>query len=100
MQINSLIKKQQAMWHDIFINKKHFQVGDWALLDDSKSKDFKGKFTTHWLGPYEIESVYENGLVKIKTIDDLWTYFFVNGHRLNMYHHLKSKEELLMDMLQ
>jgi hypothetical protein len=37
---------------------------------DSKYKTFKGKLTTRWLGPYEVETVFDNGVVKIKTIDD------------------------------
>jgi hypothetical protein len=53
-------------------------VGDWALLFDSKFKNFKAKFTTHWLGPYEIVEVYDNGSVKIQTIDDEANSFTVN----------------------
>lgn len=83
-QCTTLIQKQRATWHDRFIKKKNFQVGDWALLYDSKIKDFKGKFTVHWLGPCEVEFVYENGSIKVKTIDELWTYFLVNGHILKL----------------
>jgi hypothetical protein len=67
-------------WHDRFIKKKQFQVGDWALLFDSRFKNFKGKFSTHWLGPYEVDMVFDNGSVKIKTIDGSGISFVVNGH--------------------
>jgi len=30
-------------------------------LYDSRFKNFKGKLTTHWMGPYEIGIVYDNG---------------------------------------
>ena len=70
------------------------------MLYDFKFKDFKGKFTTYWLGPSEIESIYENGSVKIKTIDDSGTYFLVNGHRLKLYQQSKSKEYFFVTMLQ
>jgi hypothetical protein len=49
-----LIQQQRAHWHDKYIKKKQFKIGDYDLLFDSKFKDFRAKFTTHWLGPYEI----------------------------------------------
>ena len=45
------------------------------------------------MGPYEIETMFENGVVKIKTIDDQQVSFIVNGHRLHLYHKLISKED-------
>eukprot|EP00253_Pinus_taeda_P017066 PITA_17066 len=39
-----LVQHQRTKWHDRFIKEKKFQKGDWALLFDSKFKDFKGKF--------------------------------------------------------
>jgi hypothetical protein len=51
---NILIQQQRAHWHDKYIKEKQFKIGDWALLFDSKFKDFRAKFTTHWLGPYDI----------------------------------------------
>eukprot|EP00253_Pinus_taeda_P010386 PITA_10386 len=65
----TLVQQQRMKWHDRYIKIKKFHKGDWALLFDSKFKDFKAKFTTHWLGPYEIEEIFDNGAVKIKTID-------------------------------
>jgi len=61
--------QQRAKWHDRFIKRKQFKADDWALLFDSRFKDFKGKFTTHWLGPYEVDTIFDNDLVGIKTID-------------------------------
>jgi hypothetical protein len=49
-------------------------------LFDSRFKTFKGKLTTRWLGPYDLDTVYDNGAVKIKTIDDGQVSFVVNGH--------------------
>jgi hypothetical protein len=59
-----LVQNQRSKWHDKFIKKKHFQPGDWALLFDSLFKTFKGKLTTRWLGPYEVDTVYDNGASK------------------------------------
>jgi len=97
---NTLIQQQRAHWHDKYIKKKQFKEGDWALLFDSKFKDFKAKFTTHWLGPYEIAEVYENGSVKLQTIDDEESSFIVNGHRLKLYNKHVNKEDFLQQISQ
>ncbi|CAF4346064.1 unnamed protein product [Adineta steineri] len=80
-----MVQQQMIKCHDKFIRKKEFQVGDWALLFDLKFKDFKGKFTTHWLGPYEIQEVFDNDSVRIKTIDEEEASFLVNGHMFKVY---------------
>jgi hypothetical protein len=80
-----LVQQQREKWHDKFIKKIQFKAGDWALLFDSRFKNFKDKFTTHWLGPYEVETVFYNGSVKIKTIDNEGVSFLVNGHILKLY---------------
>lgn len=64
-----VIQQQRDKWHDQFIKKKHFQVGDWALLYDSIYKYFQGKFRTRWLGPYEVDIVFPNGIVQLQAID-------------------------------
>ena len=63
IQQTEIIQQQRARWHDGFIKKKNFQKGDWALLYDSRFKDFKGKLCTRWLGPYEVDTVFDNGPV-------------------------------------
>jgi hypothetical protein len=68
------------------LRTKHFQPDDWALLFDSRFKTFKGKLTTQWLGPYEVVTMYDNGAVKIKRIDDGQVSFVVNGHGIKLYH--------------
>ena len=62
---------------------------------DSKFKYFKAKFTTHWLGPYEIEEIFDNGVFKIKTIDEASVSFVVNGHRLKIYNKPINKEDFM-----
>ena len=61
----------------------------------SKFKDFRGKFQTHWLGPYEIIRIFDNGAIKIRTIDEEEVTFLVNGHRLKLYHKPLSREEFV-----
>ena len=100
VQRTTLIQNQRTKWHDKFLKRKTFQEGDWALLFDSIFKHFKGKLTTRWMGPYEIVTVFYNGSVKIRTIDDEQVTFVVNGHRLKVYHKPLSKQEFIRNMTQ
>ena len=72
--------------------KKIFQQGDWALLYDSRYKDFKGKLCTRWMGPYEIKTILNNGVVKLTTVDDARTPLLANGHHLRLYHRPTSRD--------
>ena len=47
LQRTMLIQNQRKTWHDKFIKQKQFNTRDWALLFDSRFKNFKGKLTTH-----------------------------------------------------
>jgi hypothetical protein len=57
-----------------------------------------GEIGCYRLGPYEVDTVYDNGAVKIKTIDDGKVSFVVNGHRLKFYHKPISREDFLQVM--
>ena len=70
------------------------------MLFDSRFKHFKGNLTTRWMGPYEIVTVFYNGSVKIRTIDEDQTAFVVNGHRLKVYRKPLSKQEFIHNMSQ
>jgi hypothetical protein len=69
-------------------------------LYDSKFKNLKGKLTTRWMGPYEIDTIYDNGSIRINTIDEQQTPLLVNVHRLQVYNKPLSKEEFLTHILQ
>lgn len=90
-QHTNLIQQQRAKWHDRYSKMKQFKEGDWAFLYDSKFKNFKGKFNIHWLGPYEIEKVFDNGSVHVKTID--------NGNILKLYQKPQPKEEFVKEIV-
>ena len=90
-----LIQNQQKQWHDKFIKQKQFNTRDWALLFDSRYKNFKGKLNTRWLGPYEVVTDFDNGPVEIKTIDGSQVSFVVNGHRLRLYHQPTYKHDFI-----
>ena len=62
------MQQQRIKSHDRFIKSKTFHQGDWVLLFDSMFKDFKAKFTTHWLGPYEMEDFFIMEQLKSKQL--------------------------------
>ena len=56
----TMIQQQRSKWHDKTFKHKQFQKGNWALLYDSRFKEFQGKLRTRWLGPYEVDNVFSN----------------------------------------
>ena len=90
-----LIQNQWKKWHDKFIKQNQFNTGDWALLFDSWFRIFKGKLTTHWMGPYEVVTTFDNGSVEIKPIDGSQVSFVVNRHRVRLYHQSTSKQDFI-----
>lgn len=100
VQQTKLIQNQREKWHDKYIKEKKFKAGDWAILYDSRYKDTMGKLQTRWLSPYEIEKVFNNGVVHLTTIDPIRFKLLVNGHRLLLYHKPTTKEEFLQQFAQ
>jgi len=93
-----VVQLQRKIWNDRNIKEDKFQEGDWALLYNSRYKDFKGKLRTRWLGPYTVEKCNDNGLVLIRTIGDEAIPILVNGHRLKFYTKHLSKREFIEDL--
>eukprot|EP00253_Pinus_taeda_P030142 PITA_30142 len=77
---SEVVQLQRKIWHNRHLNEKKFQPRDWALLYESRYKDFKGKPRTRWLGPYTVEKCNNNGSVLIRTIDEEAIPMLVNGH--------------------
>eukprot|EP00253_Pinus_taeda_P005450 PITA_05450 len=95
VQHNILVQQQCKKWHETFMRKHQFQPGDCVLLYDSRFKHFKGKFHSHWMGPYEVIQVFDNAAVEFKTIDGRYSFFLVNGHRLKVYFQPITKEDFM-----
>eukprot|EP00253_Pinus_taeda_P011869 PITA_11869 len=86
-----IVQLQRKIWRDRRFKEKQFQEGDWALLYDSRYKDFKGNLRTKWLGPYVVERCHDNRSVQIRAMDEEAIPLLVNGHRLKMYKRPLSK---------
>ena len=52
------------------------------------------------MGPYEVVTAFDNGSVKIKTIDVSKVSFVVNRHRVRLYHQPTSKHDFIQNFLQ
>ena len=52
------------------------------------------------MGSYEVVIAFDNGSIKIKTIDGSGVSFVVNGHRLILYHQPRSKQDFIQNILQ
>jgi hypothetical protein len=53
------------------------------------------KHQTRWLGPYEVDTLFNNGFVQILIIDEERTPLLINGHRLKLYKNPLTKEEFV-----
>ena len=90
-----IIQQQHKQWHDAHIRNKQFNKGEWALLYDSHFRGNPRKLQTRWLGPYEIQHVFDNGAVQLITIDPVQFKLLVNGHRLRIYNKPQTKDDFL-----
>ena len=52
------------------------------------------------MGHYEVVTDFDNGSIKIKTIDGSEVSFIVNGHRLRLYHQPTSRQDFVQNVLQ
>ena len=52
------------------------------------------------MAPYEVVTAFDNGSVKIKTIDGSKVSFIVSGHRLRIYHQPTSRHDFIEKFLQ
>ena len=59
-------KYRQKEWHDWHIKAKYFQQGYMVLLYDNKFAKHLGKLQMHWLGPYVIKFITNEGVVQLQ----------------------------------
>jgi transposase InsO family protein len=78
-------KARDKSWHDRHIKRKSFKEGDLVLVYDSKFLQHPGKFRMHWLGPYEVKTVTEGGVVQLKDLGGTKLRGMINGSRLKLY---------------
>ncbi|KAK5825023.1 hypothetical protein PVK06_019825 [Gossypium arboreum] len=71
-------KKKTKAFHDKFITRKQFSIGQKIFLYDSTLKIFVGKLRSKWIGLFIITNLFSNGAVEIQS-DETRKCFKVNG---------------------
>ena len=85
IQHQEIQKQQQKVWHDRNIKNKNMLLGDLTLLYNSRVKGKPKKLHTKWMGPYIVEEIHANGLVRLRTLQGIIFQKLVNGARLKQY---------------
>ena len=62
-----------------------FMVNDLVLLYDNKFEKFPGKLRIHWLGPYVVKEVTDEGTVQLVKLNGEPSLARVNGSHLKLY---------------
>jgi hypothetical protein len=55
------------------------------LVYDSKSLQHPGKLRMHWLGPYEVNTITDGGVVQLKDLGGTKLKGMINGSQLKLY---------------
>ncbi|KAL5573927.1 hypothetical protein UlMin_023524 [Ulmus minor] len=71
-------------WHDKRIHPRNFEVGQQALLFNSRLKLFPGKLKSRWSGPFRIAQIFPFGAVELED-EKSGRNFKVNGQRIKHY---------------
>ena len=80
-----LYKEKTKAFHDKFILRKEFAVGQKVLLFNSRLKLMPGKLRFRWDGPFVVTNIFPHGAVEIKS-EATNKVFKVNGHRLKNFY--------------
>ena len=78
-------KEKDKSWHDSYIKKKKFNEGGKVILYKSKYLQHLGKLKMHWIGPYQIKSVKDGGVVQLQDLVGKEVKGMVNGSQLKLY---------------
>ncbi|CAM8987216.1 unnamed protein product [Rhodiola kirilowii] len=78
-------KARTKLYHDKYILRRNFEVGQRVLLFSSRLKLMPGKLRSRWTGPYIVARVFNHGAIELENPRD-GNRFKVNGQRVKPYH--------------
>jgi hypothetical protein len=78
-------KARDKSWHDRHIKRKKFKEQDLVLVYNNKSFQHPGKLRMNWLGPYEVKTITDGGVVHLKDLGGTKIKRMINGSRLKLY---------------
>ncbi|CAM8920450.1 unnamed protein product [Rhodiola kirilowii] len=78
-------KARTKLYHDKFILRRTFEVGQQVLVFSSRLRLMPGKLRSRWTGPYTVTRVFNYGSLELECSTD-GRQFKVNGQRVKHYH--------------
>ncbi|CAM8943733.1 unnamed protein product [Rhodiola kirilowii] len=78
-------KARTKLYHDKFILRRTFEVGQQVLVFSSRLRLMPGKLRSRWTGPYSVTHVYNQGALELECPTD-GRRFKINGQRVKHYH--------------
>ncbi|CAM8987046.1 unnamed protein product [Rhodiola kirilowii] len=78
-------KARAKMYHDKYILRRNYEVGQKVLLFSSRLRLMPGKLRSRWTGPYVIVKVYNHGALELQGPEG-GKSFKVNGQRVKPYY--------------
>ncbi|CAM8997225.1 unnamed protein product [Rhodiola kirilowii] len=78
-------KARTKLYHDKYILRRNFEVGQRVLLFSSRLKLMPGKLRSRWIGPYIVVQVFNHGAIELENPRD-GNRFKVNGQRVKPYY--------------
>ena len=89
---------QQKKRHDEKINQETlFKIGDKILLKDAKKeKQWSGKLSSKWKGPYYIHEIIGKGAYKLRTLDGKVLKTSYNVKHLKKYYDQSEKLPMVL----
>ncbi|CAM8890233.1 unnamed protein product [Rhodiola kirilowii] len=78
-------KARTNLYHDKFIFRRSFEVGQQVLVFSSRLKLMPVKLRSRWTGPYTVVRVFNHGALELESPTN-GSRFKVNGKRVKHYH--------------
>ncbi|CAM8953801.1 unnamed protein product [Rhodiola kirilowii] len=78
-------KARTKLYHDKFILRRSFEVGQQVILFTSRLKLMPGKLRSRWTSPYKVTKVFNHGALELESPTN-GSRFMVNGQRVKHYH--------------
>ncbi|CAM8882622.1 unnamed protein product [Rhodiola kirilowii] len=77
-------KVRTKLYHDKFILRRFFEIGQQVLLFSSRLRLMPGKLRSRWTGPYTVTKVFNHGALELENPKNE-DHFKVNGQRVKHY---------------
>ncbi|CAM8927809.1 unnamed protein product [Rhodiola kirilowii] len=77
-------KARTKLYHDKFILRRTFEIGQKVLLFSSRLRLMPGKLRSRWTGPYTITKVFNHGALELENTKN-GDHFKVNGQPVKHY---------------